>query len=287
MSCHDNRRWDIQKAWVAWELSLDYRKLGLTNLDVSVIGFGASPLGNVFGSMDDDVVVSLVNKAIDSGINLFDVSPYYGLTLAEARLGNALIGRRNEVVLATKCGRYGKDHFDFSGATIVHEFESSLRRLRTDYVDLLQIHDVEFGTVEQIVNETVPALLRLQKQGKVRFIGITGYWPRMLKDIAKSVAIDTVLSYCHFNLLVRDINRELTPFINESGIGLLNASPLHMGLLGGGEVPNWHPAPQVVRAAASRMVEICLEFGAKPATVSLRFCLNHPSIASNFIGNRR
>jgi L-galactose dehydrogenase len=117
-----------------------YRHLGDTSLKVSVLGFGASPLGDVFGTTDPSEGFRAVHLAIDEGINLFDVSPYYGLTLAEERLGMALAGRRNEVVLATKCGRYGESEFDFSAGRITKSLEESLRRLRTDYVDLFQAH---------------------------------------------------------------------------------------------------------------------------------------------------
>ncbi len=261
-----------------------YKVLGQTGLSVSTIGFGASPLGNVFGTVTPEQGRSAVHHAIDHGINLFDVSPYYGLTLAEERLGAALVGRRHEIVLATKCGRYGSDHFDFSAATIVEAFEASLQRLRTDYVDVLQVHDIEFGSVDTIVHETLPAMRRLQEQGKVRFLGITGYWPGLLARVARSTPVDTVLNYCHCNLLMDDMNTELTGTCLERGIGLMNASPLHMGLLGGGAIPAWHPAPAPIKAAAARVVALCRAHGVVPATAALRACIDHPHVASTFTG---
>jgi len=263
---------------------LRHRILGRTGLSVSVIGFGASPLGNVFGDVTPETGKATVGHAIDSGINLFDVSPYYGLTLAEERLGAALAGRRHEVILATKCGRYGADNFDFSAATVTREFENSLRRLQTDSVDLLQVHDVEFGSIDQIIHETLPAMRRLREQGKVRFIGVTGFWPGLLARIAESTEVDTVLNYCHANLLMDDMNRELVPTAERIGIGLMNASPLRMGLLGGGFVPDWHPAPPAVKAAAAEVVALCRAHGVNPATLALHACIEHPSVASTFIG---
>src|SRR5271163_3122618 len=162
-----------------------YRKLGQTDLEVSVLGFGASPLGNVFSVTDPLESTRAIHKAIDLGINFFDVSPYYGVTLAEQRLGLALTGRRNEIILATKCGRYGVDDFDFSAAAVEAGVDASLARLKTDYVDLLQVHDVEFGDVQQIVNETLPALRKMQKAGIARYIGITGYSLKTLARIAE------------------------------------------------------------------------------------------------------
>ncbi len=261
-----------------------YKTLGRTELPVSVIGFGASPLGDVFGVVTPEQGRAAVHHAIDHGINLFDVSPYYGLTLAEERLGAALQGRRNEIVLATKCGRYGADHFDFSAATVVREFEQSLKRLRTEYVDVLQVHDVEFGPVEQVIEETLPAMRQLQQQGKVRFVGVTGYWPHLLARIARATTVDTVLNYCHANVLMDDMHAALSQACEELGVGLMNASPLHMGLLGGGPVPAWHPAPADVKLAASRVVEICRTFGVSPATVALHACLQYEPVASTFLG---
>jgi L-galactose dehydrogenase len=265
---------------------LRYRTLGKTGLEVSVIGFGAATLGDVYGTTTIGDGRAAVHHAIDSGINLFDVSPYYGLTLAEERLGAALEGRRHEIVLATKCGRYGASNFDFSAATVTREFEASLQRLRTDYVDLLQIHDVEFGSIDQIIRETLPALRRLQQQGKVRFVGVTGYWPGLLARIAAATPVDTVLNYCHWNLMMDDMDRALTTLAVQQGFGLMNASPLHMGLLSGSGGPEWHPAPPAVKHVAGQIAQACAAHGVAPATVALSVCLQHPVVASTFIGIR-
>src|SRR5580698_3098019 len=109
---------------------MEYRSLGTTDINVSMIGFGASPLGDVFRTIDPNEGVRAVHFAIDSGINFFDVSPYYGLTLAEKRLGEALSGYREKVVLATKCGRYGENVFDYSAKQVSVGVEESLQRLK-------------------------------------------------------------------------------------------------------------------------------------------------------------
>lgn len=265
---------------------MHYRPLGATKIEVSAIGFGAATLGEVFGEMTAAQALHTVQHAIVGGINFFDVSPYYGTTLAEERLGDALAGRRSEIVLATKCGRYGSSHFDFSAATITREFEASLRRLKTDSVDLLQVHDVEFGPFEQIVHETLPAMRRLQEQGKVRFIGVTGYWPDMLARILEAAPVETVLNYCHSNLLADDMDADLTPVATRLGVGLINASPLHMGLLSGGRIAEWHPAPRAVRDSAARIVELCRANGIRPAVAALNHCFNHPFVATTLVGFR-
>jgi L-galactose dehydrogenase len=222
---------------------MEYRTLGKTEISVSVIGFGASPLGNEFGSIAATEGERAVHAAIDGGINFFDVSPYYGRTLAEERLGSALDGQRRQVVLATKCGRYGTDSFDFSAARVKSSVEESLRRLRTDYLDVLTAHDIEFGDREQIVHETIPAMRGLQKQGKVRCLGISGLPLKMLADVGQRTEIDVVLSYCHYNLLVRDLDQWLTPTAKAHQIGMINAAPLHMRILTTAGAPAWHPAP--------------------------------------------
>ena len=137
---------------------MEYRKLGKTNELISVLGYGASPLGNVFDVVDEQEGKNAVHYAIDHGVNFFDVSPFYGITLAETRLGKALQGKRKDIFLATKCGRYDLQEFDFSAKRIMASIEESLQRLQTDYVDLFQLHDIEFVTKEQILNEAMPVI---------------------------------------------------------------------------------------------------------------------------------
>jgi L-galactose dehydrogenase len=264
--------------------TMQYRKVGATDLEVSLLGFGTSPQGNVYGAIDPVESTRAVHLAIDHGINYFDASPYYGLTLAEERLGQALVGKREQVVLATKCGRYGVDSFDFSAKRIKASVDESLCRLRTDYIDLLQAHDVEFATFAQITEETIPAMREIQKQGKARFIGITGFPMKMLVRIATAVPVDSILSYCRYNLLVADMDTVLTPFTRERGIGLINASGLHMGVLTARGGPDWHPAPPEVRAAAKRAAAVCERFGADLSRVAIRFCFDHPYVASTLVG---
>lgn len=263
---------------------MKYRPLGKTRQQVSVIGFGASPLGNVFGRLSSALDERLVAAAIDRGINLFDVSPYYGEGLAEKRLGAALGKRRKEIILATKCGRYGKADFDFSPAGITASIEQSLRRLGTDAVDLLQIHDVEFGDICQILTETIPALEGLKRQGKTRFIGITGYWPGLLARLLEKSPLDCVLNYCHWNLFADDMDVALTPTVISSGTGLINASPLHMGLLNDAPIPSWHPAPESLRQAAVKIRSASRTRGIDPGAFAVWKCLQHPVTASTLVG---
>ncbi len=263
---------------------LEYRQLGKTGLAVSVIGFGASPFGSVFREVTPEECVRATHAAIAHGINYFDVSPYYGLTLAEERLGAALAGKREQVFLATKCGRYGYREFDFSEKRVLSSIDESLSRLRTDYVDLYQVHDIDFVDVETVINETLPAMWKVKESGKCRFIGITGYLLDRLLAVASQQSIDAVLSYCHYNLLITDMETALTPLCRARGLGLINASPLHMALLTDHDLPSWHPAPPEVRQAGRQVVAACKEAGVNPAVVALRFCLDHPYVSTTLVG---
>jgi L-galactose dehydrogenase len=263
---------------------MQYRTIPRSDLEVSVIGFGGSPLGNVFGEIDAAEGERSVHYAMDSGINFFDVSPFYGRTLAEQRLGAALAGRRDKVILSTKCGRYDQNDFDFSAARVMKSAEESLQRLKTDYVDLFHAHDIDFSDREQIVNETIPALLKLKEQGKARLVGVTGFPLKLLADTAVRGGVDIVLSYCRYNLLVRDLSTELVPVLERHNVGLLNASPLHMGILTEQGPPEWHPAPAEVKQAGRKIVELCRTRGAAATDIALQFCVQHPYISSTFVG---
>lgn len=264
-----------------------YRPLGKTGLQVSILGFGASPLGQEFGVIDPAEGIQAVHYAIEQGINYFDVAPYYGRTLAETRLGEALLGYRDKVILATKAGRYDKDltmGFDFSAGRIVRSVEESLTRLKTDYLDILQVHDIEFARREQIIDETLPAMEQLKQAGKVRFVGITGYPVYPLKEVAEAVPIDTILSYCRYNLMDTSMDEVLTPVARAKGIGLINGSPLHMRVLSEKGAPEWHPAPRRVLEVGQHVAALCRSRGVDIADLAMQFVLQHAVVATTLVG---
>jgi L-galactose dehydrogenase len=253
-------------------------------MKVSILGFGASPLGDVFGATDEAEGQRAVHTAVDLGINYFDVAPLYGLTLAETRLGKALKGKRDRVFLATKCCRDNFQFSDFSAKRVMASIDESLTRLQTDRVDLLQIHDVEFGDAFQIIEETLPAAREGQQSGKARFIGITGLPVRYLRRLAEQIDIDTILTWGHYNLVEDEMDEELTPLCRQRGIGLINASPLHQRLLTEKGAPPWHRSPPPVLAMAPRLVALCRSYGVDLADVAMRFCLDHPHVATTIVG---
>jgi L-galactose dehydrogenase len=251
---------------------------------VSELGFGCAPLGDLYGAMDDSAAIRLVHAAIDAGMTLFDTAPYYGTTLSEERLGRALESHRDGVILATKCARHTQDDFDFTADGVRRDLQASLRRLRTDRIDLYHVHDVEFGDESFIIEETLPALMQMKEQGDVLAIGVSGLSLPMLGRIAAAFPLDSILSYCHLNLLARDLLPALGELTERDGIGLINASITHMGILTPQGPQPWHPAPPEVFAAGTRIRELCAERDLNIADVALRFAIDQPLTDSILIG---
>lgn len=267
---------------------LQRRDLGLTGVKLSCIGFGASPLGNVFGAVSEEEANSAVRVAFSLGINFFDTSPYYGGTLSEKVLGKALraLGApREEFVVSTKCGRY-VEGFDFSAEGVTKSIDESLERLGLDYVDILQCHDIEFGDLDQIVNETIPALLKLKEVGKIRFIGITGLPLGVFTYVLDRVppgSVDVILSYCHYSINDSTLE-DLLPYLKSKGVGVISASPLAMGLLTENGPPEWHPASPELKSACRAASAHCKGKGENIAKIALQYSLLNKEISSVLVG---
>ena len=263
-----------------------YQKLGKTDLVVSVIGFGAATLGNEYGDIDSATGTRAVHAAIDSGINFFDTSPYYGRTLSEARLGEALKGKRDQIILATKGGRYDIDKFNFSKQRLIASVEESLQRLQTDVIDLYHLHDIEFVSKNQIIQEALPTLENLREQGKIRYTGISGFPVHLLKEVAQAHPVDAILSYCHYNLMNTTLADVILPFAKHKGIGIINASALHMGILTEQGAQSWHPAPEILHDTAQQLMVIAREHGTTITAIALQFALDNADISTTLIGMR-
>jgi L-galactose dehydrogenase len=263
---------------------MEYRVLGKSGLKVSQLGFGASPLGGVFGAVDEREAVKAVHTAIDLGVNYIDVSPFYGLTKAESVLGKALREiPRDAYYLATKVGRYGTAEFDYSARRVTASVDESLARLNVDYVDVILCHDIEFGALDQIVEETIPALRRVQEVGKARFIGISGLPLKIFPFVADRVDVDVVLSYCHYTLNDTALER-LIPYLKDKQLGIINASPLAMGLLTEGSIPDWHPATKAMRETCAEAARYCRSNGVDIAQLALQFSASNPDVATTLVG---
>jgi L-galactose dehydrogenase len=117
-----------------------------------------------------------------------------------------------------------------------------------------------------------------------RYIGITGYSLKNLMEIASQAKVDSILSYCRYNLMITDMNSTLVPFAKQHDIGVINASPLHMGIITERGAPEWHPAPQEVRDAGQRVVALCREHNVDASELAVRFCLDNSGVASTLVG---
>lgn len=264
------------------------RLLGRTGLNVSLLGFGASSLGGVFRPTDDAESIRTVHTALDLGINFIDVSPYYGATRAETVLGKALRGiDRSRYHLATKVGQYGEGEFDFSAARVTRSLDESCARLGVDYIDLLQCHDIEFASIDQIVDETIPALVKLKRAGRIGHIGITGLPLKIFTAVLDRTApgdVETILSFCRYELNDTSL-ASLLPYLRAKHVGVINASPTGMGLLTPRGVPSWHPASPAMIAAARQVVEYCASVGADIVKLAIQFATSHPAIATTLVSS--
>ena len=262
-------------------------RLGQTDLDVSKLGFGTAPLGERFGPVEEAVAIAVVHEALDLGITFFDTAASYGS--AEERLGKALAGRRDEVVVGTKAGRYGFDDFDFSPARIRRNAEHSLRLLKTDYVDILQLHNIEFIPLGPLLDDSYAELAAMRDEGLCRYIGMTGYPAARMNAAMTQTDIDVCLTYAHATLLDDTLQREIAPVAAARGVGLINSAAVSLGLLTprGSNIQTAHPATAVIREAAARMIELCANRGVDIAFVANQFSLQRSGCATTLIGTAK
>lgn len=270
---------------------MKYNEIGRTGMVVSELSFGASSLGGVFRNIDEGQAIDAVYAAIDGGMNFIDVSPYYGHYRAETVLGKALRGiDRSKYYLSTKVGRYGKDGvntWDYSGKRATESVYESMERLGIDHIDLINVHDVEFSDFDQVVNETLPALVELRDKGVVSHVGITDLQPENLKTIIDRVpkgTVESVLNFCHYTLN-DDMIVDYLDYLEERGIGVINASPLSMGLLSSRGVPDWHPAPKPLVEACRKAVEYCNAKGYPIEKLAMQFSVSNPRIATTLFSS--
>ena len=270
---------------------MEYREIGRTGMKVSAWSFGASSLGSVFRETKEGEAVAAVHTAVDSGMNFIDVSPYYGHYKAETVLGKALREiKRDKYYLSTKVGRYGKDGvntWDYSARRATESVYESMERLGVDHIDLINVHDIEFADLHQVVDETLPALVALRDKGVVGHVGITDLQLENLQWVIDHVApgtVESILNFCHFTLN-DDKLLDYLDYFEQRGIGVINASPLSMGLLSRRGVPAWHPAPKSLVDACRRAVEYCDAKGYPIEKLAMQYSLSEPRIATTLFSS--
>ena len=262
------------------------RPLGRTGLDVPILAFGASSLGQEFRRVTLEEALGSVRAALDCGLNLIDTSPFYGRGMSEVLLGVALRDvPRRDYLLCTKLGRYDLSHFDFSAARVAESVDVSLHRLGTDHLDIVLCHDIEFVPMQQIVDETLPALRRAQAAGKVRFIGFSGYPQKIFRFVCDQADVDCVLNYNQYTLQNTRFADETIPYLAAKGIGVMNAGPFSARLLTDAPLPGWLKEPEDVKAAARRAADLCRSRGSSIAKLALQFALANPAIATTVAGS--
>src|SRR6185369_608574 len=262
------------------------RPLGKTGLQLPILSFGASSLGGEFRSVKLDEAFASVRIALDGGLNFIDTSPFYGRGMSEVLLGIALEGiPRHSYTLCTKLGRYDLAHFDFSARRVAESVDVSLHRLRTDHLDIVLCHDIEFVPLRQIVDETIPALRKIQQSGKVRFIGFSGYPQKIFRSICDQVGVDCVLNYNQYTLQNTRFADETIPYLKAKGVGIMSAGPFSARLLTQAPLPSRLKEPESVKAAARQAAERCAKKGVDIAKLALQFSLANPDITTTVSGS--
>lgn len=264
------------------------RPLGNTGIDLPILSFGASSLGAEFRAITLDEAMQSTQTAIELGMNFIDTSPFYGRGMSEILLGLGLKGiPRETYLLGTKLGRYSSSHFDFSAKRVEESVHVSLHRLGTDYLDVLLLHDVEFVPLAQIWEETLPAVLKLKAQGKVRAIGFSCYPLKTFHTVLDHVEddIDCVLSYNRYTLQNTTFADELLPRLAAKNIGAMNAGPFSARLLTNAPLPDWLKETEEVKTAARTAAQLCADRGVDIAQLALQFSCEHPGLATTVAGS--
>lgn len=286
--------------------------LGRTNLSVTTLGFGAAPIGGLFSMITDDEARDAVVSAWSGGIRYFDTAPHYGLGLSERRLGEVLGEHpRSDYVISTKVGRLlrpnpaprgsdiGTSGFavpddlvrviDYSHRGVNQSLEESLVRLGTDYVDVVYVHDPD-QHVEQVIEETLPALVRLRNEGVVGAIGAGMNDWRPLLTFVEQCEIDVVMVAGRWTLLDRSAE-PLLQACAQRGVAVVSAAPFNSGILAtnspsGDDSFDYERVSPSQLARARALSEVCAGYGADLPQVALQFPLRHEAVATVVAGMR-
>jgi len=264
---------------------METRLLGRTGIELTKLGFGASSIGAEFGQFDLDQSLRSVRTAIDAGIRFIDTAAYYGRGMSEVLLGQVLPKYpRESLIVSTKLGRYAPKHFDFSAKRVAESIDVSLERMRLDMIDLVFVHDIEYGDIQQVIDETLPALKKQVEKGKVRAIGISGYPMKNFQRVIPTDLLDCVITYNHYTLQ-NDMALQWLPLAQKHGVGVINAAPFSARLLTDLPLPPWHKAPKEVREVAAKASQWCKDRGTRIEKLALQFSVSNQDFASCLIGS--
>ncbi|XP_066252534.1 uncharacterized protein [Euwallacea similis] len=269
---------------------MTYNDFGSTGLQVSKIAFGTGVFCYAYNDVDIEKCRQALVRALKSGINYIDTAPYYGHGESEEVLGKILQGiPRKAYYIATKVGRYEKEikkQFDFSAEKTRQSIDDSLRRLKLDYVDILQVHDVEFASsLDVVLKETLPTVQEIIKSGKARFMGVTGYPIKPLAECVQksSVKLDMVLSYARLTMFDDSLN-EFLPLFKKYKLGIVNAAVNGLGLLTNLGERDWHVATQTIKNVCAEARKLCIENNAELGNLAVWHSLQQPGPDTTLIG---
>jgi len=279
---------------------MEYRKLGSSELEASVIALGAWEFGrdDDFTTGDQEEVNRVVNLALDAGINLFDTAEMYAGGSSEEMLGEALAGRRDEVLIATKVIEFG----EWTKDLILERLQGSLKRLRVETIDLYQMHYPKTDLTEQDVEIMMDAFGQILSQGLVRYVGVSNFRKQHLELLAREGLEVLATNQIPLSLLWRVYDVDgTTEFCEEGQIAYLPYSPLAQGFLTGrfseddrpvGGPPSgskWN-RPEMygkTMAMVDVLKSVASECGKTPAQVALSWVINHPAVGSAIVGTRK
>jgi len=281
---------------------LRYKKLGKTNINVSVVGLGAWQLGGDWGPLEKDHALKLLNLAYDNGVNFFDTAPVYGFGRSEEVVGEFLNQiNRDEVYIATKCGlewdNKSRIRNNLKKERVLKEIEESLTRLKTDYVDLYQIHWPDPNT---LLEETAEALQRILDDGKARYIGVSNFSAEQLEKLCKYLNVVSTQNY--YNMLVRDIEKDLFPIVKKYNLTIIPYSPLAKGLLTGKITKDFEPSKDDPRAGdrifkdkklflknikkVDKIKDISNKIGKPLSQIAINWLLYHDEVSTVIAGTK-
>jgi L-galactose dehydrogenase len=265
---------------------MEYNILGNTGLRVSELAFGASSIGGMFESVDENEALKTIHQAFDRGINYFDTSPAYGretspygATTSETILGKGLKElKRSEFVLSTKAGKISSlpPELNFSYSHIVQSVESSLKRLQVDHIDILILHDIEYDRgkhLDMALTQGLDALQDLKKQGKIKHFGVSCYSVPVIEKVIQDYNLDAILVHNHYTL-IDDKLSGLLPKIQSKGIGLISASPFASGLLTSQGPPDWYPISQEELNVVGKANDWCKDNNVAMEKLALQYALS-------------
>ncbi|EDW66645.1 uncharacterized protein Dvir_GJ23713 [Drosophila virilis] len=270
---------------------MEYRKFGKTGLEISKIAFGGGALCANYG-FDLEEGIKTVHDALKAGINYIDTAPWYGQGRSEEVLGKALRDvPREAYYIATKVARYELDYehmFDFSAQKTRESVEKSLQLLGLDYVDVIQIHDIEFAeNLEIVLNETLPALEQLVKEGKAKFIGLSAYPISVLKEFISRAEgrFDTVLTYARYTLADNTLLDYLDYFKSQN-LGIICAAAHSLGLLTNAGPQPWHPASDEQKKIARKAAKLCKKEGVELGKLAMYYTIQLRDVSTFLVGNQ-